>query len=117
MPISLLNAFQAVASVPAGAVPVEFDVGRHKPADNPFGSLRRCGLGEEGADIVVCGRRRGGPDAAQMKEWADKYPEEGPPRAEIELGGGVTGRAYLEDVEVAPGLVSRRMMVGIKTKF
>ena len=116
MNLSLLIAFQAAASAAANAAPADFDLARHGRAPNPLGSLRRCAPGEEAGEIVVCGRRRGEPDAAQMEEWARKYPEK-PLKAEIDLGGGMTGRAYVEGVEIAPGLVSKRMMFGIKTKF
>jgi hypothetical protein len=37
--------------------------------------------------------------------------------AEMDIGGGAKARAYVEGVEIAPGLISKRIMFAIKTGF
>jgi hypothetical protein len=103
------------ASAAPGAVPVapvEFDLGAVRPVETDTGLLRRCrGTPDE---IVVCGRRRGGD--YPMEEMARRYRQE-PLKAEAGIGGGATARAYVEQVELSPGQVSKRAMFGIKLPF
>lgn len=109
---SLLIAFQAAASsAPAGPLPVEFDLKTHKPAPDPEGAAA-CAQ-QNASDIVVCGRRGQG---YRVPELDGRYDEK-PLRAEIGIGGGATLRGYVESVEFPNGQVSKRAMIGIKTKF
>lgn len=107
MSLALLLALQAPAAAAAGPLPIDFDLARVRPSDpckEPTGS-----------EIVVCGRRqgRGGYPMAEMER---RYRHK-PLVAETGIGGGATARAYVEGVEIAPGVVSRRAKVGIRLPF
>jgi hypothetical protein len=74
------------------------------------------GCGQRGAgEILVCGRRPGGGDYP-LEKW-ERIFREGPLVAEKGIGGGAVARAYLEQVELGSGQVSRRAMVGVKLPF
>lgn len=107
MAVALWMALQAAGPGPAGAVPVAFDLAKVKPAD-PCES-------DSPSEIVVCGRR--GLQNDYPLEKMERLYREKPVRAEIGLGNGATGRAYLEQVEMPDGQVSRRIMFGIKMPF
>jgi hypothetical protein len=111
MAAALWAAMQAAAMpAPAAPMPIEFDLAKvERPAEE-----RGCAPGSD-SEIVVCGRRRLSNDYP-FEEMARRYGEK-PLRAEMALGGGATGRAYVEQVELAPGQVSKRVMVGIKLPF
>jgi hypothetical protein len=107
MALALWVALQAAGAAPAGAVPVDFDLAKVKPAD-PCAS-------DSASEIVVCGRRRlqnDYPLAAMERLYREK-----PVRAEIGLGNGATGRVYLDQVEMPGGQISKRIMFGIKMPF
>lgn len=110
MDLSWLMALQmaAVAESERVAVPIQFDLATHRPAPPECGS-------ENGADIVVCGRRSGD-SRYRVPDLGDRFPEK-PLVAEVWLGNGSTARAYVEGVEIAPGVRSNRVMIGIKTPF
>ena len=109
--MALILAFALQAAVePAGSaalLPVAFDLATARPAGDD-------GCGGGGSEIVVCGRRAGG--AYPMEEMARIF-EPKPLVAETALGGGVTGRVFVESVTMPDGQVSNRAMIGIKTKF
>jgi hypothetical protein len=113
MAVALLLAFQAAATpVPAAPVAINFDLAKLRPIDlDPTPS--RCRTGDS-SEIVVCGRRGGGdyPYEEMERLFAVK-----PLIAEMDIGGGAKARAYAEGAEIAPGLVSKRVMFGINTGF
>jgi hypothetical protein len=90
-------------------VPLAFDLARYRSQDGGG-----CG-GAGGADVLVCGRRRGGD--YPMDHWARIFGPERPIRAEMDLGGGLQGRIYSDAVPMDRGAVSNRVMVGIRTRF
>lgn len=119
MSLTLILALQAVAApaAPASQPPrqgpaaaLDFDLARYRPATEGEG----CG-GRGAADVLVCGRRRGG--AYPIEHWARIFGPEPPIRAEMGLGGNVTGRVYTDAVPMDRGAVSNRAMVGIKLPF
>ena len=110
MALALWVALQAAGPAPAGAVPIDFDLARVKPAEPERGCAT-----DNPSEIVVCGRRPLRNDYP-LEAMAERYREK-PVRAEIGLGGGATGRAYLEQVEMPQGQVSRRIMFGVKLPF
>ena len=106
MAMTFLLALQAAAPVP---VPDGFDLRNVPRAD----AGRGCSRDEAGA-IVVCGRRPG--PGYPMEEMERRYARR-PLVAEADLGGGVTGRIYVESAPMARGEVSRRVMVGVRIPF
>jgi hypothetical protein len=104
MVLALAMALQAAAAAPLAAR-IDFDLAKYRPAE------RGCGEAD-GAEIVICGRRRAEPNLKMDPRWVDK-----PVRAEIGLGGGATLRAYGESVEMPGGQISKRGMIGIRLPF
>lgn len=115
----MASAFLLALQVAAGAaspapIPADFDLAKLKPPQSEFAIGGDC-RGEEADEIVVCGRRRGA-SKYPLEEMERRYKEK-PIRAEMGIGGGATARAYVEQVEMPQGQVSKRVMFGIKTKF
>jgi hypothetical protein len=75
---------------------------------------RDCARSDED-EIVVCGSRQKN-ERYRLPPLPSEY-EKGPLKAEAGLGGGVTGNAYLDSEQLANGVISKRVMIGIKTKF
>jgi hypothetical protein len=122
MKLFLLLSLQAAAPpapAPAPADPtsraVDFDLAKVKRADGPGGleALFACDRAQ-GSEIVVCGRRKG--YAYPLDAMAKIY-EAKPLRAETRLGNGATANVHVEDAEMANGMISHRVMVGIKLPF
>ena len=114
MVLSLLMALQAAAApaaAPAPPLPVDFDLAElaRRQAEG------RCGAASTGNEIVVCGRRPGAGDYP-MEKWERVFRER-PLVAEKDIGGGAVARAYVEQVELGSGQVSKRVMVGVNLKF
>lgn len=113
MALALLLALQAAATAaPSGPAPIRFDLGKLRPA-GPDPAPSRCRPGD-GNEIVVCGRRGQG---AYPYEEMERLFAIKPVVAEKDIGGGATARAYVEGVEIAPGLKSNRALFGIKVGF
>ena len=110
MSLALMLALQTAAQPP---LPIDFDLARVTPAESRLGRLPgtcRAGAGEE---IVVCGTRpRGAYPYAEMERLFRARPI----RAEMAIGT-MTGRAFVEQVELDRGAVSRRLMFGISLPF
>lgn len=116
MSLALMLVLQTAVPAPAPAVPVpiDFDLARlpREPA-GPGLATRACDRPDPSA-IVVCGRRGGG--LYPLDEMAAIFVP-GPVVAEAGLAGPARIRAYVETMEFAPGLVSNRLMVGIRLPF
>ena len=110
-PVLLLAAQTALAEAPPSVLPIDFDLARARPAQ-----ARGDCSGSGGDEILVCGVRRSGtgpyPFAAMARLFA-----QGPIRAEMNLGSGATGRAFLQQQELDRGAVSNRVMIGIRWPF
>ena len=107
----------ALQTAPASAAqpplaPIDFDLAEYARRQQAKGG---CGAGSSGGEIVVCGRRPGAGDY-DLAKWENIF-RENPLVAEKDLGNGVTGRAYTEQVDFGNGFVSKRAMVGIKLPF
>ncbi|HEX8443660.1 MAG TPA: hypothetical protein VF631_08435 [Allosphingosinicella sp.] len=115
MALAWILAVQTAASPAAltATVPIDFDLAKVRPGDGEADGRLGC-RGGDPAEIVVCGRRRGG--NYPMEEMARRYAFE-PIVAETGIGGGSTARAYVESVAMPDGQVSKRAMVGIKLPF
>jgi hypothetical protein len=101
----------------AGVAQVDFDLAKVQAADaeTRITGCRGGPAGGDGTEIVVCARRRGGD--YPMAEMERRYGER-PLLAETGIAGGAaTARAYVEQVELAPGQVAKRAMIGIKLPF
>ena len=115
MPLTLVLALQA--AIPSGE---SFDL---KDLDRPpvpkLGApvVNRCAEVDPD-EILVCGSR-GGSKQYRIQPLPPGYSSEsgGLPKAEMGLGGGATGRVYVDSVTMPDGNVSKRIMIGIGTKF
>ena len=117
MSLALMLVLQAAVPPPAPPLvaPIDFDLARYRPADfGPGAAARACRNGDPAA-IVVCGRRSS-TGTYPLDEMAAIF-EPGPLVAETRLTGNLQGRAFVEAVELAPGMVSTRFMVGIRLPF
>lgn len=118
MSMALMLALQAAVAPPPAQphlAPIDFDLARYRPGGPGLDAAGRgCGPGDPAA-IVVCGRRRSGGDYPLDEMTLIFGPR--PLVAEIGLVGNLRARAYVESVEIAPGLVSNRLMVGIRLPF
>lgn len=120
MSLALLLALQAAAA-PAGVEPadwapgpvaaLDFDLARYRPA----GPAERGCRADDPAPIMVCARRPSG-GAYPMAQWARIF-EVRPLRAETSLGGGAILGIHSQAAEIAPGMVSNRVMIGLRTAF
>ncbi|HKR25445.1 MAG TPA: hypothetical protein VJS15_09315 [Allosphingosinicella sp.] len=114
MSLALILAMQAAAPTPAPVVaPIAFDLAHLPPAG--AGLMGRGCRADDPAPIVVCGRRAGGGDYP-IEQWARIYAVR-PLRAERDLGDGAVLGVHSEAVEIAPGLVSNRVMLGLGIRF
>ena len=110
----LLSVQAAAAPAPAPAAPtrvdpIDFDLARLKPA-GPAADCDR----SQGSDIVVCGRRRG--YVYPLEAMARIY-EAKPLRAQTGIGGSAVADVHVEDATMPNGMVSHRLMFGIKLPF
>lgn len=64
--------------------------------------------------IVVCANSD--QSAYRLPDLPGKF-EQKPPKAEIAISESVTGSAFAEGVEIGPGVVSNRVMIGLKIRF
>ena len=94
------------------AVPPDFDLAKLRAADTNPSITGRCGSQTSG-EIVVCGRRQD--DGGGTKYRPE--PANAPLTAEFGIGGGAKMRAYVEQVGMPDGQISKRIMVGIKVPF
>jgi len=113
-----LAAQAAAASAPGPApaiLPIVFDLTSLSRPDltDPL-AARRCARADPSA-IVVCGRRSGGD--YPVAEWERIFPLTPPLRAEMGLGGGAVGRAYVESAPADRGAVANRVMIGVSIPF
>ena len=110
-----LLAFQAsAAAAPAPTVPSDFDLARLPSQEMSLSGRRSCTRGA-GEEIVVCGRRESGGDYP-LAEEARRFATP-PLRAEASIGGGASARVYTESVGIGPGVVSNRVMFGVRLPF
>lgn len=104
---------QAASPLPAPPpAPADFDLATWWPA-RPVG-LDGCPI-SDGGDVVICGRRTR-TDDYPMEEMARLF-EPKPLVAQLPLGNAVTARAYVERVDLPNGVISNRMMIGLKLPF
>jgi hypothetical protein len=113
MAIALAWALQAAAAAsaaqaPAAPVAVDFDLARYRPGGGAGG----CGTE---AEILVCGRRERSGDYP-MERWARVFAQR-PLVAEARLGGNATGRVFVDSAQMPNGMVSNRVMVGVRIPF
>ena len=113
MSLILATAFQA-ATATAPIVPSDFDLAAVRADEGLRLGLERECPRPRGDEIVVCGRRP--VEAYPLSEMARLFRE---PRimAEMSLGEGITGRAYLDQAVLDRGQVSNRIMFGIRIPF
>ncbi|MDP9414525.1 MAG: hypothetical protein M3Q08_10640 [Pseudomonadota bacterium] len=67
-------------------------------------------------EIVVCGSRQES-ERYRLRPLPDGEFEEDRLVAEADLGGGFTGKMHMDQVEISPGLVSKRVLFSIKKPF
>ena len=110
----ILAASLQAAAAPQPIVPSAFDLAAIRPDEGLRLGLERECPRSSGDEIVVCGRRP--VEAYPLAEMARLYRE---PRivAEMSLGNGMTGRAFVEQAVLDRGQVSNRIMFGIRIPF
>lgn len=118
MSLILIAALQAAApAAPEPMARIDFDLADIRAAEadglrlEPWRDCRRSSPDE----ILVCGRRPRRDDYP-MEAMARLFAPE-PIVAEMSLGGGTTGRAYVDSVTLDRGAVSNRIMFGITLPF
>ncbi|WP_158266553.1 hypothetical protein [Allosphingosinicella deserti] len=104
--------FQASASAPS-LPPSDFDLAKLRAIDLTPSITGRCGSQPSG-EIVVCGRRQ---DEDAGVKYRPEFAEQQPLAAEIGIGGGAKARAFVDQVGMPDGQISKRIMVGIKVPF
>lgn len=115
MALAWLIAVQAAAAgAPGPAVPIDFDLAGLPTGAGEDAFRIGCRRGGDTDEIVVCARRRGGD--YPMEEMARRFAFT-PPVAETGIAPNTSARAYVEQVELGSGQVSKRAMVGVKLRF
>jgi len=115
MSLALMMLVQAAAPAPPPALAaVDFDLARYQPADAERWALGPACDRTDPSAIIVCGRR--GRGTYPLDEMADLY-EARRIVAETGIIGNVTGGVYVQGAEIAPGMVSNRLLVGIRIPF
>src|SRR4051794_11419839 len=123
MSLALILAIQA--AVPARATPahappapaaVDFDLRTIRPGGFDLAAIAGsilCGPARPG-EILVCGRRGGGgyPLAAMARIF-----EPHPLVARVGVAGNLSADVHTEARELAPGMVSNRIMFGLRLPF
>lgn len=67
-------------------------------------------------EIVVCGSRQES-ERYRLRPLPDGGFEEDRLVAEADLGRGFTGKVHMDQVEISPGIVSKRVLFSIKKPF
>jgi hypothetical protein len=94
----------------------DFDLAGVRPADDlDLLSAREACRRQSPDEILVCGRRRSA-DGYPMEEMERVFATR-PIVAEMSIGGGAAGRAFVESAALDRGAVSTRVMVGIRLPF
>ena len=119
MSLALMLVLQAAtpaapAPLPPALAAIDFDLARFRPFDFDLGMPGRACNRNDPSAIVVCGRRSGA--TYPLDEMAREF-EPGRILAETGLVGNVRAGIYVESVEIAPGLVSNRLTVGLRLPF
>lgn len=97
------------------APPLDLERVGRDDEDIDFRTIRpRCPEGAPG-EIVVCAPD---PEKHRARRLPDSYNvTEGMPRAEIDLGSGVSMDVHLDSGTLSNGYTANRVMVGVKFKF
>lgn len=116
MPAALMILLQASTSVPAASRVDDFDL-RQIRQDYDFGlaTSGRCAADDDPTVIVVCASRND--ERYRLRPPSGDFTVAGPPMAEADLGGGVTGAIELDSAGMPNGEVSKRIMIRVGTKF
>lgn len=112
MSLVLAFALQAAAAASPGPASIDFDLARYRSSEAGPG---RCERGADPDAILVCGIRRRDGDYP-LDEMARLFAPR-PILAETGLGGRATGRLFLDSATLPNGMVSNRVMVGIRVPF
>ena len=115
MGLAFLLALQAATAAPPAPAAIDFDLARIEPLEHGLARAGR-GCGARAADeILVCGVRPRGGDYP-LGEMARLF-EPRPIVAETGVTGNVRGRLFVDSATLANGMVSNRVMVGIRLPF
>lgn len=115
MSMAMMLALQAAAPAYPPPRPIRFDLGDIRPVD--FGlrlpSLAiNCGP-DDPNEIVVCGARHRDHRFRQLPSDFELRPFV----AEFHITGDLTANAHLEAKELSQGVISNRVMLGLKLAF
>jgi hypothetical protein len=120
MSLALMMLVQAAAPAPPAppALPalatIDFDLARYRPADLDRWTLGPSCTRTDPTAIIVCGRRS---HATYPLEEMARLFEPGRIVAETGIAGNLVGGVRVEGVELQPGVVSNRLLVGIRVPF
>lgn len=107
--------FTELPPAPPALIVSDFDLARANEENSGI-DLRtikpRCPMGQPG-EIVVCATD---PEKERVRPLPDTT-DEALPRAEIDVGGGVTLDVHLDSGALPNGYTANRVMVGIRFKF
>lgn len=109
--------FADLPPLPPALIASDFDLAEAGEEDGSI-DLRtirpRCPTSKAG-EIVVCARD---PEEGRARRLPDTYAvDEALPRAEIDVGGGVSLDLHLDGGTLPNGYTANRVMVGVKFKF
>lgn len=115
MPVTLMVLLQATAPSPSSSSVEDFDLNRiPQERQLSLGIGGRC-TDDDPTVIVVCGSRND--ERYRLRPPSGDFAATGPPMAEADLGGGVTGAIALESAGMPNGEVGKRIMIKVGTKF
>jgi hypothetical protein len=120
MSLALILALQAAVparATPAHAAPVaiDFDLRTIRPGGFDLAAMAGsvlCGHASPG-EILVCGRHGGGYPLAAMARIFEPHPLV----AQVGVAGNLSADIHTEARELAPGMVSNRIMFGLRLPF
>ncbi len=98
----------------AGNFDLKAVTARKEPQLSPV-RQQQCAPGDPN-EIVVCGSRQES-ERYRLRPLPDGEFEEDRLVAKADLGGGFTGKMHMDQVEISPGIVSKRVLFSIKKPF
>lgn len=116
MPAALMILLQVASPVPGTSMVDDFDLDQI-PREGPSNLtiIDRC-RNDDPAVIVVCGSRNP-EEVYRLRPPPGDFDVAGPPKAEADLGEGLTGAIAVERAGMPNGEISKRIMIKVGTKF
>ncbi len=118
MLFALMLVSEPMSTLARGKDTQDFDLKAVTARDEvPPGPGRQQGCAPGNAtEIVVCGSRQES-ERYRLRPLPDADFKEDRLVAEANLGGGFTGKVHMDQVEISPGILSKRVLFSIKKPF